>query len=306
MKNRTYVTTFLILALLFTFSNAEAQQNYTNDKPAYIIYNSNGVKVTYSQMLKAVAATDICFFGELHNDAMSHWLELELVKDLHRLKKTNLVVGAEMWEADNQIVLDEMLNSKFIDFNTYIESSVLWSNFTTDYKPILQYAHKNEIPFVATNVPRRYARIVSKRGEAALDSLSPKAKSYIAPLPIPMDFNNKFYEYIANIFKETMHSSLSSIALGNLVKAQMVKDATMAHFIVTNLPKGGYFFHFNGELHSAFNSAIGHYVKIYAPNLRFKTISIIQKQNVNSFSANESRADFNIVIPANMSVSYVN
>ncbi len=306
MKNRTYLTTFLIVALLFRFSNAEAQQSYANDKPAYIVYNSSGVKVTYSQMLNSVAAADICFFGELHNDVISHWLELQLVKDLHSLKKSNLVVGAEMWEADNQTVLDEMLNSKVIDFNTYIESSVLWSNFATDYKPILQYVQKNEIPFVATNVPRRYARIVSKRGEAALDSLTSKAKSYIAPLPMPMDFKEKFYEHIANVFKETMQAPMSSVTLGNLVKAQMVKDATMAHFIVANLPKGGYFFHFNGELHSAYRSGIAHYIKIYAPNLRFKTISIVQKQNIFSFEPNESRADFNIVIPANMSVSYGN
>lgn len=306
MKNRTYFTTFLIVALLFRFSNAEAQQNFTNDKPAYVVYNSNGVKVTYSQMLNSVAAADICFFGELHNDVMSHWLELQLVQDLHSLKKSNLVVGAEMWEADNQTVLDEMLNSKFIDLNTYIESSVLWPNFSTDYKPILQYVQKNEIPFIATNVPRRYARIVSKRGEAALDSLTPKAKSYIAPLPISMDFNDKFYEQIANVFKETRQAPMSSVAMGNLVKAQMVKDATMAHFIVTNLPKGGFFFHFNGELHSAFNSAIGYYVNHYNSKLKFKTISIIKQEDPFSFKSKESRADFNIIVPENMSVSHGN
>ena len=306
MKHKLFLMALVLTSLLLNPSCKRANQSYSNDKPAYVIYNSNGKRVTYSQMLKSISSADICFFGELHNDVISHWLELQLIQDLDSLKKGSLVVGAEMWEADNQIVLDEMLKDKFIDLNTYIENSILWSNFTTDYKPILQYVQKNEIPFIATNVPRRYARIVSKRGEAALDSLTADAKVYIAPLPIHMDLKDKFYSYISDVFKETMGAMSAGTSLTNAVKAQMVKDATMAHFIVTNLPEDGYFFHFNGELHSAFNSAIGYYVKYYNPKLKFKTISIIKQVDPFSFKSKESRADFNIVVPENMSVSHGN
>ncbi len=109
MKNKFLLLITLLLPAIFSISCKRAQQSYSNDKPAYIIYNSNGNKVTYSEMLRSVSNVDICFFGELHNDPISHWLELQLVKDLYSLKKGSLVVGAEMWESDNQIVLDEML-----------------------------------------------------------------------------------------------------------------------------------------------------------------------------------------------------
>ncbi len=306
MKKSIKLFALLTIFIMGNTSCAKAQKNYTNDNPAYIIYNSSGKKVSYGEMLKSVSGADILLFGELHNDVMSHWLELQLTKDLHNLKKEKLVIGAEMWEADNQLVLDEMMNSEYVDLNTYIESSVLWHNFKNDYLPVLKYAKDNDLRFVATNIPRRYARIVSKRGEPALDSLSAQAKSYIAPLPIHMDLKDEFYTYIADVFKETQQNVMTGSSLTNFVKAQIVKDATMAHFIVKNLPEKGYFFHFNGELHSAFNSGIGYYIKHYNPKLKFKTISVIKKSNVFDFKSKESRADFNILVPENMSISYGN
>jgi len=291
---------------MLSTSCAKAQKSYNTDNPAYIIYNSSGKKVSYNEMVRSLTSTDICFFGELHNDPISHWLELSLIKDFYEIKRENLVVGAEMWERDNQIVLDEMMNDEYVDMNTYIASSVLWPNFKTDYLPILKYAQDKKIKFVATNIPRRYARIVSKRGEAALDSLTDLAKSYIAPLPIHMDLKDKFYNYIADVFKETQQSPMTGGSLTNIVKAQMVKDATMAHSIVTNMDKDSFFFHFNGELHSAFGSGIGYYIKHYNSKLKFKSVSIIKKVNIFEFSSKESRADFNIVVPHNMGVSYDN
>lgn len=306
MKNSFKLLALLLVFLLSNASCARAQRSYSNDNPAYVIYNSSGKKVSYGEMLKSVASADILFFGELHNDVISHWLELELAKDLYALKKEKLVIGAEMWEADNQLVMDEMLKSKVVDLNTYIESSVLWSNFTNDYLPILRFAQEKDIKFIATNIPRRYARIVSKRGDAALDSLTAEAKSYIAPLPIHMDLKDKFYSYIADVFKETQQNMMTGTSLTNFVKAQMVKDATMAHFIIKNLPANGMFYHFNGELHSAFNSGIGHYINHYNPKLKFKTISVVKTSNPFEFSSKDSRADFNILVPENMSVFYGN
>lgn len=306
MKSKIKLSILLFLSLILSPSCAEAQKSYSTDNPAYIIYNSSGKRVSYNEMLRSLSSADICFFGELHNDPISHWMELSLLKDFFEIKKEKLVVGAEMWEKDNQLVLDEMMEDEYVDMDTYIASSVMWPNFKSDYLPILKYAQNKKIKFVATNIPRRYARIVSQRGEPALDSLTNLAKSYIAPLPIQMDLKDKFYNYIADVLKETRQSPMSSGSLTNLVKAQMVKDATMAHSIVTNFPERGFFFHFNGELHSAFNSGIGYYIKQYNPKLKFKTVSVIKKTNVFEFGSKESRADFNIVVPHNMNLTYDN
>lgn len=63
----------------------------------------------------------------------------------------------------------------------------LWNNHKTDYKPLVDFAKNNRTPFIATNVPRRYASMVFREGFEALNSLPSNEKKWIAPLPIPYD-----------------------------------------------------------------------------------------------------------------------
>ncbi len=49
----------------------------------------------------------VVFFGELHNNPISHWMQLEVSKSL---LSRNPVFGAEMFEADNQVMMTEYLD----------------------------------------------------------------------------------------------------------------------------------------------------------------------------------------------------
>ncbi len=289
---------------------------YSNDKPAYVIYNSSGEMIPFSQMFNELLSTQVCLFGELHNDPISHWMELTLVKEFYKAKGRDLVVGAEMWESDNQLLLDETLEQGLVDGPSYMESSKLWPNVETDYLPILQYAKSNKIRFVATNIPRRYARIIYKKGLEYLDSLTPQAKSYFPPLPIHFNLEEGIYKSMAAPFPtdqeyEAMkasgkggHGAMSSGKPSNLVKAQAVKDATMAHFILKNMKENSFFFHFHGELHSAHHTAIYYYLNHYRPGIKIKTISIIKQEDNMTFDKENIRADYMIVVPENMTVTY--
>lgn len=293
---------FLLAFVLFLGCNLFGQTT-SNNKPAYIIYNANGVQVSYDIMVNEIIKGDICLFGELHNDPISHWMEKILVKSIYEIKKDKLIVGAEMWESDNQLLIDEAFVHNFYDESMYIESSKLWPNLKPDYLPILQYSVKNKIPFVCTNIPRRYARMVSRKGIESLDLLSDVAKSYIAPLPIPIDLNE--YAYKTMIKDMPQGSSMKMTNPENLAKAQAVKDATMAHFILKNFKTNNIFFHFHGEFHSAFYSGIYFYLKLYQPNINIKTISIVKQENIEILeNENLKRADFIIVVPEDMSVTY--
>ncbi len=312
----------IISAILFlTFAVALVAQNsndkYCNDNPAYVIFGKDGSYVTYKQMMTDIANADICLFGEQHNDPISHWLKLEIVKGLHAKKGSNLVVGAEMWERDNQLILDEMLVQDLVDGPTYMESSKLWPNVDTDYLPILQYVKSNGLRFIATNTPRRYARLIYKKGPEYLDSLSDLAKSYLPPLPIHYNLNESIYQFMARPFPsdEEWDQMKAEGKLGkgpmsggrpsNLVKAQAVKDATMGYFIVNNMNKGDFFFHFHGELHSANFTAIYYYINYYAPGYNIKTVSVIKQSDALTLSQeNINRADYIVVVPDNMAVTY--
>lgn len=332
---------FLLFALCFTavaqvnpkesgkkikkdVKQVEKVAEYTSDLPAYVIYDNKGQKVSYTQMVQALADADVCLFGEQHNDPISHWMELSLVKSLYQLKKDNFITGAEMWESDNQLIMDEMMKSKMIDGKSYTESSKLWPNFTTDYKPILLYAKKNNIPFICTNIPRRYARIVFQKGIEYLDSLGSQAKTYMPPLPIHFDLTQPVYEKMASVFptdeefeKEQLEKKekneintkkagpMTGSKPSNLVKAQAIKDATMAYFILKNWEPGKYFFHFNGEFHSADYTSISYYLKYYNPNVKVITVSVLRQENILDLSNENNHANFNIIVPDDMTVTYV-
>ena len=76
-------------------------------KPAYKIYNAKGKAVSYKKMIKKLEKSDIILFGENHNNAIAHWLQLEVTTDLHKIRKLSL--GAEMIEQDNQDELNDYL-----------------------------------------------------------------------------------------------------------------------------------------------------------------------------------------------------
>ena len=52
-------------------------------KQAYQIFNAKGKKSSYSKMINSLTKQDVILFGELHNNPISHWLQLEVTTDLN-------------------------------------------------------------------------------------------------------------------------------------------------------------------------------------------------------------------------------
>ena len=216
---------------------------FSQNKLAYRLFDIKGKKSSYKALKKQVLKADIILFGEFHDNPISHWLELEIIKDLN--KNENLIIGAEMFESDNQQLINDYLSGA-LNFNTLDSLGRLWSNYKTDYSPIVEYAKKNNLPVVATNIPRKYAsRVFKNGGFQALDNLSDLEKKFIAPLPI--DFDIELSQY------KNMLDMMGDHASPDIVKAQAVKDATMAHFILQNYSEGEKFLHINGSYHSDFH-----------------------------------------------------
>ena len=83
--------------------------SFSQDKSAYRLYDTEGTKVEYQKMIAEISDADVIFFGELHDNPIAHWLEYEVTTDLFKTSQKNLTLGAEMFEADNQLLLDEYL-----------------------------------------------------------------------------------------------------------------------------------------------------------------------------------------------------
>jgi hypothetical protein len=206
----------LLLISGFTALTAMAQ------KPAYKLFRENGKKVKYEKMAEAAADADIVLFGEYHTNPISHWIQLELTKDLFEARGDALILGAEMFEADNQLIMNEYLAGQITEAK-FEEEARLWKNYKTDYKPLVLLAKENELTFVATNIPRRYANMVFKRGVVSLDSLSDEAKSYMAPLPLEYDISLNCYKQLMGSGSESMtkspmpHTSMPKSPMGDTI-----------------------------------------------------------------------------------------
>ncbi|HOY16079.1 MAG TPA: ChaN family lipoprotein [Haliscomenobacter sp.] len=270
------------------------------DKPAYRLFDQSGKEVSYGQMLKSSKKADVVFFGEQHNNPISHWLQIELAQDLEKESNGKLIMGAEMFERDNQAILTEYLNGQ-ISTKNFEEEARVWDNYATDYKPLVELAKSKKLSFIATNVPRRYANMVYKQGIESLNPLTSEAKSWIAPLPIEVDMNLPSYQAMAKM----MGGHGGEAATTNLVKSQAVKDATMGYFIAQNLKKGHVFLHFNGAYHSDLKEGTVWYVRKYAPGKDIVTISTVEQDNIDKLDEeNLKKADFIICVPAKMTKTY--
>lgn len=280
-----YILSTLLILAVISYSFAP--------KPAYQLYNVKGKKAKYDKMVKAFEEADIILFGELHNNPISHWLQIEVSKEV---LDRNPVFGAEMFEADNQIMMEEYM-SGMISSQNFKDQMRLWKNNATDYQPLVEIAKENNRPFIATNVPRRYASLVFREGLSGLDSLSDEAKKWMAPLPIEVDLELPGYK------------AMLEMGMGhggtNIVESQALKDATMAFFILENRSRGDVFVHFNGTYHSNNFEGIYYYLKKADPNLNIVTIASVEQQDLDSLEEEYLNvADFTLVIDEDMTKTY--
>ena len=264
------------------------------EKNGFQFFDNNGKKITCKKVLKVTQKSEVLLFGEQHNNSFVHWLQLELTKDLSERK--TLILGAEMLEADNQQQVNQYLNGE-INQKKLDSTARLWPNYKTDYKPLVDFAKANKIPFIATNIPRRFAAMVSKKGFESLDLLAKEEKKWIAPLPIIYDANLPGYIEMLKMMGE--HTS------PNMPKAQACKDATMAYFINKNLQPNTVFIHYNGTYHSDNFEGINWYLKRYNPSIQIITISTVEQKDISKLETeNYNKADFILVIDEDVTKTY--
>ena len=357
------------------FPNNAVAQNHTDDAKvqtkkatvddvaAFQIFDSKGKKVTYAKFIKAIEksliansnARGILLFGELHDNPIAHWLELQVTQDLYS-KHTNMVLGAEMFETDQQAALNTYLNPPvdttkkstsvnpmgmgFGPDHNYLKlkkSIKLWNNFVTDYQPLVDLAKVNHLPFIATNIPRRYASLVYKSSIGSVygkeGAKNGAQRIFYVGSKLPSCDTGIFEKDSVNYFSEISqgqsippifvydstlqcYKDIFAMAGGhggqNLPMSQAIKDATMASQIYTHLPSNGIFIHYNGSYHSDNHQSIEWYLNQYNQNIlknnyqmNVVTISTRTQTNVSELeNENKGIANFVIVVPENMTRTY--
>jgi uncharacterized iron-regulated protein len=287
----------LLRILLVTMCLFQTKMLLSQVKPAYVIYTANGKKTTFEKLTQASKNKELILFGEFHDNPISHWLQLELTKDMYEEVGSNLQLGFEMFEQDQQELLSQYLTGKLTD-KQFKDTMRLWPNYETDYAPIVDFAKKNKLFCVASNVQRKYASLLFKKGRKSLDTLSLTIKSQMAPIDFIVDTTLSQYREVF-----TMGGHMGVNMGMNMVESQAFKDATMAQFILSNpgRKEGSVHLHFNGAFHSDFHQGILWYVQQKQPGMRVLTISTVTQEDVRKLDKEHlGRADFIICVPESM------
>ena len=258
-----------IIFMIFLFCNSPAILHAQGENPytdCYKIYSGNhGKLINVDRIIEDFAKYDVIIFGEEHNDAVAHYLELLLFQKLHDRYKGMIALSLEMFDRDVQVILDEYLNGQITEKH-FKKDARVWINYE-DYRPLVEFAKTSKINVIAANAPMRYTNIARTRGQDALLVISETAKSFLAPLP----YDTATGEYRKKLLKvqevlEPLLIKKDSLMPGDKMQKKMplammafkinqgqsLWDATMAYSIIQyrEQNKDIKIMHVNGKFHS--------------------------------------------------------
>ncbi len=226
--------------------------------PIMRVYDTKSQKtVSFDAMITAASQADVVFFGEQHDDPVSHTAEMAVFAALGN-GRSKVLLSLEMFERDVQKTLDSYLTGRITE-KEFLESSRPWDRYATDYRPMLEHARLNRWPVIASNIPRPLASAVSRRGLSHFDTLAQGDKQFTASenqCAFTGDYYTKFVAVMGGAAQHSAtpgDSAAARASLNRYYEAQCVKDEAMAESIVRAWEKSGsgtILVHINGAFHS--------------------------------------------------------
>lgn len=288
----------LLLGLLVICVASAGAQKLITDRN-YRVYRGDGSPATLDEVIEASRHVDVTFIGEMHDDAVAHYLEAEI---LRRIAGPDWALSMEMFERDVQGVVDEYLEG-LIDERDLIASGRAWSNYQSDYKPLIEIAKEAHMPVIAANAPKRYVDVVGKKGQAGLLALGVEAKSTLPPLPYTAASQAYRERFEREMSQETgahgseplpAHQTESDYAL----QAQTLWDAAMADSIAKFLKvhPNKHILQINGLFHSEYHQGIPEHLLRYRPDTTTLVVTILRDKSFPSWKGADMKGAGDFVI----------
>ncbi|MEL6261210.1 MAG: ChaN family lipoprotein [Cyanobacteria bacterium J06626_6] len=184
-----------------------------------------------SDVLSAIAASQVVYLGETHNSEADHAAQLEIIEALD--EQNDIAIGLEMFQRPFQPVLDRYLAGTITEAELISQSEyeTRWGWDWEFYAPIIRYAKANQIPLVALNTPAEITRKVAREG---LKSLSGDDLRYIPPVA-EIDTTDEAYRASVSAVFSAHGGAGHSMNFENFFAAQVLWDETMAEAVVKQL-----------------------------------------------------------------------
>ncbi len=246
-------------------------------------------KMGLEDLADQLAAADVVFFGEEHDNGFGHRQHAMLLRLLHD-RRPEMALSMEMFERDVQPFLDEYLAGE-IDEEEFLKNSRPWKGYPEFYRPMVEYAKANGMAVIAANVPRPLASKVSKEGLEAVQGDPNVARESSAP-------RDRYWTE----FKAAMggHGGVDDATMYSFYEAQCLKDDTMAEAITdymqAALRRGDrpLVVHVCGKFHS--DASLGTVARVQErmPGLKLEVLSMESSPNV----VKNRDGDYLLMVPA--------
>lgn len=219
----------------------------------FAVFRGDGTPATLQDVVEAAGRTRVVFFGEQHNDQMTHRLQSELLRRLFVTynrpvegsgpsvhpgrtgvdtpqtgRDRTVVLSLEMFERDVQYIVDEYL-AGLITESHFLSSARPWDQYEDRYRPAVEFARAHGLPVVAANAPRRYVNRASRLGRDSIAALPATALRYLPPMPYPDGTAAYRAEWDALMGDAAGHMA------GDPFDGQVLWDATMAYSVAQAL-----------------------------------------------------------------------
>ena len=267
----------------------------------YRVYTGTGTRATLDDVARVMAASQVVFVGETHDDPTGHLMELELLKRAQAAASAAnrpTALSLEFFERDVQPLLDDYLAGR-VSEQVFLAGTRPWPRYQSDYRPLIEFSKQAGVPVIAANAPRRFITMVTRTGRTSLDTLDQQARQYLAPLPYAKAspaYRDKWIATISEVMQQegmkcgvpVEHADAppgSHQNMTNQLDSQVLWDATMAHSIarfLENRPQA-LVLHMVGGFHVERGTGIPEQLQAYAPGTRMMIVSLRPVDDVDVF-----------------------
>ena len=273
----------------------------------YRVYSVKlGKEVSLNEIVNDMGEHDVLFYGEEHNDSVTHYLEKTMLQLMYAKYGAQMALSMEMFERDVQPVMNEYLKG-FIKEKHFTKDARAWSNYR-DYKPMVEFAKEKGLDVVCANSPVRYNNLAGRKGEDELLKLPAESQEFFAPVPYDTATGD-YYEKLTGLpqhststtpdtTKKAAPPAMAGMGGFDMVLSMSLWDATMAYSISEYLKhnKGKKVMQVNGRFHSDQGFAAAAQLKHYRPKAKQLIISTGSDESFPNIKWDDFKKDGDYII----------
>ncbi len=236
---------------------------------------ATGKPIPWRKMLDQLAEAEFVFLGEFHTDETTHRVELAVFRELAKRRGGKVVLAMEMFERDVQGTLDQYLAGK-IDETAFRRQARVWGNYGSGYRPLIEFAKREQLPVVASNFPRPLLRQVAGGGEEAWQKLRQESPQLVPQQVLAQ--SKDYWRRVDNAIRGHLEMMrLPTDPEARRFSTQSLWDNTMAESCIDAAKRnaGSLVLHVNGGFHSSYHDGTVRQLKLRLPEAKVRTVAIV-------------------------------